>query len=132
MMAVIITGNSVSGDMDVDTSIAHNNYYNFTFTNNFIQGNCKIIASEIYRDLAVDQCTFVEDINMSPEVWFMYHNFFIDGKDIKTEKDKFDKGRVTGLRFGLDAKMSPSLPLLNMYTVGIVMRCVEFLQKYTI
>jgi len=127
-MTLIVTGNIFSGDIEIDAEIASGDFYDIAFTNNVVRGSAILKTREITKDILINECNICTDLkHMNPEVWFMYHNIFIDKKNPIYILDNYTLGKVDGLRFNLPFKPKP---LMSGYTIGVVTRCLEFLKKY--
>lgn len=127
-MTLVVTGNSITGNIEIEAEIASDDFYDVMFTNNRVEGNVILKTREITKDVLINECNFDTELkHMSPEVWFMYHNIFIDKKNPITIIDNYALGKVDGLRFNLPFKPKP---LMSEYTYGVVIRCIEFLKKY--
>lgn len=125
-MSMVVTGNSVDGDLNVD--VAKDCSVDVAFTNNLVRGDANIISSEAVNNVFVNGCGIKYDLeHMSPEVWFMYHNIYIDKQDIGKILDAYKDGKVNGLRFKMEYR--PEM-LTGKQTIGVVVRCLEFLKKH--
>lgn len=127
-MTLVLTGNRNNGNLEIDAEIARDDYYNVMLRNNMITGDVIIKTHEITKYTNINECNFETELeHMSPEVWFMYHNIFIDKKNPVTILNNYALGAVDGLRFNLPFKPKP---LVGEYTIGVVIRCLEFLKRY--
>lgn len=127
-MSIVVSGNVVSGN--ISTCVDDFRDLNVAFTNNLVRGDANIISSEAINNVSVNGCSIECDLeHMSPEIWFMYHNIYIDKKDIGEILELYKDGKVSDLRFKMEYKPDT---LIGKQTIGVVVRCLEFLKEHAI
>lgn len=129
-MSVLIAGNIVDGDINVEARLLEESLFDIAFTNNRVTGDVNIISSDLCKTVFVNNCDIDNSLKyMSQEVWFMYHNVFIDKIDVNRVLKAYSNGVVTKLRFNVEHKPAG---VFDSRTMGVVVICLEFLKKYTI
>jgi len=131
-MSLNISGNSIDGDLLVDAGIITKDV-DLIFTNNLVKGDAHIRSDEVTRDICINACSYEkmpEENPMSPEVWFMYRNFFLDKRNIWQTIQRYALGQVEDLVFYLEPE--DYSPILNEKIVGKIVRCMDFLARYAI
>ena len=128
---ISISGNSVDGDLLVDAGVVAKDV-DLVFTNNRVAGDAHIRSGELSRDICINACDYEkvpEENPMSPEVWFMYRNFYLDKKDVREKVKQYALGKVDDLVFYFEPE--EYTPIVNDKTIGLVIRCMNFLARYS-
>jgi len=124
-MSLIVTGNRVSKDILIDPIVAHTGFYDVSVNNNSVDGDLIIRADGIYGNIKIDHCDFRVDLKyFSPEVWFIYHNFYVNRMhSMKQVLKDYEDGGIYSLTFNYYPNASTNLPKLAI-------DCLEFLKEY--
>ncbi len=127
-MSVLVAGNTVDGDINIEAKALEESLFDIAFTNNRVTGDVNIIAGDLCKTVFVNECDIDNGLKyMSSEVWFMYHNVFIDKIDVNRVLKAYSNGVVTRLRFNVEHKPEG---VSDAHTMGVVVRCLEFLKKH--